>query len=74
MPRDSLSVPKVVDKTVTDTLARAMENADRMKNVIVLYETHDDADAPGGFFASEESTIALINYLLDLGKHWIFNS
>jgi hypothetical protein len=50
------------DKSVTDTLMRAIENADGMKHVIVLYETqHDNKTASGGIYTQDEMTLAQIN-------------
>ena len=59
--------------SVTDTLVRAMESAERMKHVIVLYETKDGDDSPGGVMTQPNVTLAQMNYLLDLAKHWIFD-
>jgi len=63
-----------LQKSVTDTLMRAMEHADNMKQVIVLYETHEDCKtSTGGVFTQEDVTLSKINWLLDLGKHWLFD-
>jgi hypothetical protein len=60
-------------KSVTDTLMSAMENAERMKHVIVLYETqHDNKRASGGIYTQDDMTLAQINWLLDMGKHWLW--
>jgi hypothetical protein len=60
-------------KSVTETLMRAMENTEGMKHVIVLYETqHDNKTASGGIYTQEEMTLAQINWLLDMGKHWLW--
>lgn len=50
-----------------------MENADKMKNVIVLYETFEEAPSPGGVMMNDDATLATMNYLLDLAKSWIFS-
>ena len=61
-------------KSVTDTLMRAMECAEEMKNVIVIYETHEDShSASGGILTQEEVPLSKINWLLDLGKSWLFS-
>jgi hypothetical protein len=66
--------PIVPDKSVTDTLMRAMENAGKMKQVIVIYETHEDNNSStGGIFTQDDVTLAKINWLLDMGKHWLFD-
>lgn len=59
-------------KSVTDTLMKAMEKADDMKQVIVIYETHEDnKSASGGIFTQDEMTLSKINWLLDMGKKWV---
>lgn len=61
-------------QSVTDTLMRAMESADKMKQVIILYETHEDnTSASGGVFTQDDMTLAKINWLLDMGKQWLFS-
>ena len=63
----------LADKSVTETLMRAIENADGMKHVIVLYETqHDNKASSGGIYTQDEMTLAQINWLLDMGKHWLW--
>lgn len=68
-----MKIERIASKDVTDTLARAMENADRMKSVVVIYETQDGAESPGGVMCNDNATIAQMNYLLDLAKKWIFD-
>lgn len=67
-----MKIQHIAAKNVTECLAHAMENADKMKHVMVIYETHDDDPNPGGWHSTEGMTIATMNYLLDLGKKWIF--
>jgi hypothetical protein len=63
---------KLAEKTVTETLARAMERADRMSHVIVIYETLEGEEVTGGILVDDAFTLAGMNYLFDLGKKWIF--
>jgi hypothetical protein len=66
---------RIASKTVTDTLALAMEGADQMKNVVVLYETieAEDKEKPAfGMYVNEDVTLETFNYMLDNAKHWIF--
>lgn len=58
-------------QSVEDVLIRAMEHADSMKHVCVVYETKDEIDYPGGFFMQKDMTLSQVNWLLDLGKTWI---
>jgi len=64
---------RMATKDVTEALARAMEYADRMRNVVILYDSHDGDPNPGGMISNDEMTIAELNYLFDLGKKWIFD-
>lgn len=64
---------RIAAPTVTECLARAMENADKMKNVIVLYESCEGDPSPGGIMMNDDATLAMMNYLLDLAKSWIFS-
>jgi hypothetical protein len=58
--------------SVTEALIRAMEYADKMKHVVILYESKEEEDHPGGFFTQDDVTLANINFLLDKVKFWIF--
>jgi hypothetical protein len=58
---------------VTDTLAHAMESADKMRHVIVIYETIESEDSSGGVISNDDVTLSKMNYLLDMGKKWIFS-
>jgi len=60
-------------KSVTDTLMKAMENADNMAHVIIIYETHEDNKTfSGGIYTQDDVTLARINWLLDCGKRWVW--
>jgi hypothetical protein len=63
----------IADKSITETLVRALENADRMKHVIVIFETIDSDPCSGFIFSDGETTLAQMNYMLDCGKQWIFD-
>lgn len=58
-------------KNVTECLARAMEHADEMKHVIVVYEAHDEDEKAGGWFSTKGMTVPTMNYLFDMAKQWI---
>jgi len=57
---------------VTDTIAKAMENADRMKTVIIIYETYEDnKKSSGGILTQENATLSQMNWLIDMAKWWL---
>lgn len=58
---------------VTETLIRAVELADQMKTVIVIYETRDSEGHPGGIIVQEDTTFAKVNWMLDTAKSWLIN-
>jgi len=60
-------------QSVTDVLIKALENADRMKTVIVIYETKDDEKNSHGVIVQNNSTAAGTNWLLDIAKNWLMN-
>ena len=62
---------RLASKSVTDVLAKAMESADKMRTVVVIYDTPEDCDSPGGVFIQEDTTFSSINWMLDQAKKWI---
>jgi hypothetical protein len=65
---------KIATKDVTEAIARAMENVDKMKRVVIIYETTDDiTTSTGGVIVNDEATLSQINWLLDMGKQWLFS-
>lgn len=60
-------------KDVVEAIAEAMETADRMRHVIILYETIESDESSGGIISDDEITLSKTNYLLDMGKKWIFS-
>jgi hypothetical protein len=67
-------VKRIDCNSVTETLAQAMEHAEEMKNVVVLYETKDEYAHPGGMFTQKDMTLSTLNWLFDLGKSWLLGS
>ena len=50
-----------------------MENAEKMKTVIIIYETYEDnKKSSGGILTQETATLSQINWLLDSGKWWLW--
>jgi hypothetical protein len=62
---------RLASKSVTETLARAMECADDMDLVVVIYQTKEGCKSPGGVFIQEDTTFSSINWMLDQAKRWI---
>ena len=59
---------------VTDTIAKAMENADKMKTVIIIYETYEDnKTSTGGVLTQEGASLSQMNWLIDMAKWWLMN-
>jgi hypothetical protein len=59
---------------VTDTIAKAMENADKMKTVIIIYETYEDnKTSTGGVLTQESASLSQMNWLIDMAKWWLMN-
>lgn len=59
---------------VTDTIAKAMENADKMKTVIIIYETYEDnKTSTGGVLTQENASLSQMNWLIDMAKWWLLN-
>ena len=68
-----MSMNRINCNDVTETLMRAVEHADKMKYVIVLYESKDDEAVPGGVFTQDDVTLAQMNWLVDGFKHWLIS-
>jgi hypothetical protein len=59
---------------VTDTIAKAMENADKMKTVIIIYETYEDnKTSTGGVLTQDSASLSQMNWLIDMAKWWLMN-
>jgi len=62
-------------QSATDTLMKAMEKADRMRTVVVVYDTTDefekDTGITGGVIVQDETTVSSINWMIDQAKRWL---
>jgi hypothetical protein len=56
---------------VTETLVRAMERAEEMEHVVVLYQAKESTGRTGGIFTQNDVTLSQMNWLFDLGKAWL---
>jgi hypothetical protein len=50
----------------------ALEHAENMEHVIILYQNKKEVDTPMGFITTDETEIATANYMIDSFKSWIF--
>lgn len=57
--------------TATDCLLEAMEHADEMQHVIVIYETKEGNKNTHGAIVTKDSTLAQLGFLLDVTKSWL---
>jgi len=64
-------IQRIATQSVTDTIARAMEQADRMERVVIIYETVEGEKSPGGMLVQEDTTFPAINWMLDQAKKWV---
>jgi len=59
---------------VTDTIAKAMELAEKMKTVVIIYETYEDnEETSGGVLTQDGATLSQMNWLLDVAKAWLWS-
>jgi hypothetical protein len=67
---------RLTSSTVTEALMAAMEEADRMENVIILYDTKRDDEGPdtSGMFVNEGLDTKTVNYMVDCFKAWLYRN
>jgi hypothetical protein len=62
-------------QSATDTLMKAMEKADRMRTVVVVYDTTDefekDTGITGGVIVQDDTKVSSINWMIDQAKRWL---
>ena len=61
---------QVAKKTVTDALAKAMKQADRLRHVVVIGETIEGDLSSHVLIATRETTIAQMNFMADIVKEY----
>ena len=59
--------------TVSATLIEAMEHADEMENVLVLYDGKGEPSL-SGMFTSENLDTKTVNYMIDCFKAWLWKN
>lgn len=55
----------------TEALIKALEKADKMKYVAIVYETLDGESKPYGIIIQQDMTVAQVNYLVDVIKCYL---
>jgi hypothetical protein len=62
-------------QSATDTLMKAMEKADRMRTVVVVYDTTDEFEKAegitGGVIVQDDTKVSSINWMIDQAKRWL---
>jgi hypothetical protein len=66
-------VKRINKDTATDCLLEAMEHADEMQHVIVIYETKEGNNNTHGAIVTKDSTLAQLGFLLDVTKSWLIS-
>ncbi len=63
--------------SATDVLMKAMEKAERMRTVVVVYDTTDEYEeehgVTGGVIAQEDTKVSAINWMIDQAKRWLLD-
>jgi len=61
--------------SATDTLMKAMEKAERMRTVVIVYDTTDEYEkehgVTGGVIVQEDVKCSAINWMIDQAKRWL---
>jgi len=52
---------------------RAMEHADQMDGVLVLYTNSEGEESAGGCFTDGEMKIETVNWMIDNFKRWLLS-
>jgi hypothetical protein len=51
----------------------AMEEAGRIKHVVIIYETIEGEKATHGVISDNDISLEGMNFLLDVGKRWVLS-
>jgi hypothetical protein len=69
--RKKSRIERIAPRNVTEAIATAMEEADRIKTIVIIYETVDEDSSEGGIITPEGITSPTLNWLLDQAKKWV---
>lgn len=64
---------RIVKDNVTDALMDAMEKANEMESVIILYHNKPEAAKGIGMITNDDCSVARANFLVDAFKAWLMN-
>lgn len=62
---------RIKANSITEAIAEAMEKADDMENVVILYQNKPGVEINFGFITDPNSTVATTNWMVDMFKHWL---
>lgn len=60
-----------INGTITDTLIAAVEMADEIEDVLILYRKKNNQS---GFMYADAVTYAMMNWMVDTFKAWLFTN
>jgi hypothetical protein len=60
--------------TVTDALLAAMERAEQMEHVLILWCPKGEVSAAGGFMTDGEQTVAETVWMIERFKQWLLST
>lgn len=64
-------VKRIQATSVTDAIASAMEKAEDMESVIILYQNKPHCEVSFGFITDPDTSVATTNWLVDTFKAWL---
>jgi hypothetical protein len=69
-----MAMQRLACNSVTEALMQAMERADDIDHIVILYEKKKEVeeDCPYGMFLDGQTDLRTMNYMLDVCKQWIF--
>lgn len=69
--KKKVEIKRLASKEVTDVLIDAMEHADDMAVVCVIYENKEECESAGGMFMQSDTTLSHVNWMIDQAKRWL---
>lgn len=61
---------RIIANSITEAIAEAMEKADDMECIIILYQNKPGCEINHGFITDPDSSVATANWLVDSFKAW----
>lgn len=62
---------RITKNTVTDALLEAMEHADQMESIAILYHNKPSDSKAFGMITDDGCTVERMNFLVDVFKAWM---